>query len=237
VQSNLKIYAVPGTLYVAATPIGNLEDCTLRLIKTLEACTYVACESHQSARKLLAHLSISKPLISYRDENELRKTYQIINLLKDGASVVLISDAGTPTISDPGFRIVRECRRNAISILGIPGPSACVTALSISGLPTHAFLFLGFLPPKTVARQKIFKLYEAFEHTLIFFESCHRIERTLTDALEVLGPNRIGCVAKELTKLHETIWVNDLNQLQAQLKVSVIKGEFVLLIAPKTYHL
>jgi 16S rRNA (cytidine1402-2'-O)-methyltransferase len=229
--------AVPGHLYVAATPIGNLQDCSDRLRQVLQTCNYIACESISSARVLLNHLGIQKPLISYRDSKETSTAEAILKRLHNNASIALISDAGTPTVSDPGFRVVRACRKAGIPVIPIPGPSAFLTALSASGLPTNTFLFLGFLPPKTVARQKILTAYQSSDHTLIFYESCHRIQKSIADSLIIFGPNRTACVAKELTKYYETFWVGSLEDISRKLEKASLKGEFVVIIAPESYHL
>lgn len=230
--------AEPGYLYIVATPLGNLHDFTLRATSILSSCDVIACEDTRVTQKLLSHLEISIPqLISYREENEIKQTPVLIELLHSGKSVAIVSDAGTPTLSDPGFRIVRECQKQQIPVVPIPGPSACITALSASGLPSDRFLFVGFLPPKSAARKRFFEEYKDFSSTIILYESCHRIEKFLNDFLEVLGSNRVLCIAREMTKLHETILTGPAKEIQSQILQRSQKGEFVILIAPAHFSL
>lgn len=226
-----------GCLYVVATPIGNLGDMSQRALAVLGACDVVACEDTRVSGRLLDHFGIRKPLLSYRDENEIRQSDVLCGRMRAGEKVVLMSDAGVPTVSDPGFRMVRQCRREGIPVIPIPGASAVVTALCCSGLPSDAFLFLGFLAPKSSARIKAFQQYREFPHTLIFYESPHRILKFMDDVVAELGPDRVICVCKELTKLHERVWTGAAGEVHASLMKSSTKGEFVVLIAPSGYVL
>lgn len=228
---------LPGHLYVVGTPIGNLGDLSQRTILTLKTVDLIACEDTRVTKKLLTKLDITRPTLSYREENEKLQTPALLKELQAGKSIALVSDAGTPTLSDPGFRIVRACRLAAIPVVPIPGPSAFLSALCASGLPTNSFLFIGFLPPKTAARIRFFEKYQDFEYTLILYESCHRIDKFLDDLLKTLGPGRTICLAREITKRHETFLVGSAQSVYDQLQNSSKKGEFVVLIAPKDFAL
>ena len=224
-----------GTLYLIATPIGNLQDITERAVHLLRTCDVIACENLSLTRRLLHHLESNRPLLSYREANEKKQTITLIKKLQAGESIALVCDAGTPTLSDPGFRIVRACRWHNLPVVPIPGPCALLTALCASGLPTNGFLFTGFLPSKKIARQKFLEKYKDFPYTLIFYESCHRIERCTEDLIAIMGENRIICIARELTKKYETFIVRPAHELPNQLKEK--RGEFVILIAPKSFTL
>ncbi len=192
----------PGTLYVVATPIGNLEDITRRAIRILEQVDLIACEDTRHAAKLLHHYGISTPRESYHEHNESRRAPQLLDLLRAGRSVALISDAGTPLMSDPGFRLVSSCRDAGIPVVAIPGPSAVIAALSASGLPTDSFLFAGYLPPRRGARRSRLQELAPLRCTLVFYEAPHRLLAALEDMLAVLGPRK-ACLAREITKVHE----------------------------------
>lgn len=224
-------------LFVISTPIGNLSDISARAVDSLRMCDVVACEDTRVSGKLLQMYEISKQMIAYRDDNEQEKAKYLLELLKSGKNIALISDAGAPGLSDPGFRIVRECRKNGIEIVPIPGACSLISALTCSGLPTNGFLFLGFLPAKASARLKTFEKFKEFEYTLCFFESCHRIDKFLSDASEIFEPTRVICVAKEITKLHETFIVGKLHEVIEKFKSISQKGEFVVCIAPSTFDL
>jgi len=226
-----------GTLYVVGTPIGNLSDISQRAIETIHNCDALACEDTRVTGRLLQHLSIQKPMVSYRDDNEIRAAEQLLERLQSGETIALVSDAGVPTISDPGFRITRLCQKHGIPIVPIPGPNAITTTLCASGLPTDAFLFLGFLPPKKAARQRIFSQYLEFPHTIIFYESPHRIEKCLADIKSVFEPERVVCVAKELTKLHERLVSGPLEEIAPDICSRSLKGEFVIAIAARGFEL
>jgi 16S rRNA (cytidine1402-2'-O)-methyltransferase len=192
----------PGTLYVVATPIGNLEDISQRAIRILRQVDLVACEDTRHAAKLLHHYGISTPRESCHEHNELQRAPQFLALLRAGKSVALISDAGTPLMSDPGFRLVSTCREAGIPVIPIPGPSAVIAALSASGLPTDSFLFAGYLPPRRGARMSRLQELAPLRCTLVFYEAPHRLLSALADMLAVLGPRK-ACLAREITKVHE----------------------------------
>lgn len=226
-----------GKLYLVGTPIGNLGDISERAIEALRDCDIVACEDTRNASTILKKFGMQKPFFVYEDSRESRVAPLLLEKLKAGEKIALISDAGMPCISDPGFRIVRMCRKEQIDIVPVPGPTAFATALAVSGLPTNGFLFVGFLPAKTSARTAFFEKYKDFDFTLCFYESTHRIEKFMDDALEVFGAGRVACVAKEITKVHERFFVGNLGELKEQLSKSNTKGEFVVLIAPKDFEL
>lgn len=225
------------TLYVVPTPIGNLDDMSARVCDTIKNCDIVACEDTRVTSKLTSRLNCNKEFIVYSDVRERENAAYLLEKLKEGKDVALVSDAGTPCISDPGFRIVRLCRNEGINVIALPGPCAFATALSASGLPTNAFLFLGFLPPKSSARITCFNKYLSFEHTLVFYESVHRIEKFVDDALSIFGNDRIVCVAKEISKLHEKYFIGRLENVKEEMSKSSIKGEFVVIVAPQSFQL
>ena len=226
-----------GILYLVATPIGNLSDLSPRARDALDNCDLIACEDTRVTKKLLDHLSLSKTLVSYREENEVRKTTELAGLLEQGKSVALVSDAGYPGISDPGFRMVRECRTREIPIVPIPGPNAAITVLAASGLPTHQFLFLGFLPKKSAGARKALEEWKDFGGSLILYESKYRIEKTLNLIEEVLGADRCLCLAREVTKLHESFLVGPVAEIIKRNRTSSSKGEFTLVVGPEGYVL
>lgn len=219
-------------LYVVATPIGNLSDISARAIETLKQVDLIACEDTRHSVRLLNHLGINKPLLSYHDHNESEQTQNLIGKLQEGVRVALISDAGTPLISDPGYQLVRQAQENDIKVIPLPGPCALIAALSASGLPSDRFVFEGFLPAKHQGRVECFEKLKHETRTLIFYESTHRIMASLEDMTAVFGGERHAVIARELTKAFETLrgaplselveWVNqDANQR---------KGEVVLLV-------
>jgi 16S rRNA (cytidine1402-2'-O)-methyltransferase len=220
---------MPGTLYLVATPIGNLEDITLRALRVLKEVDLIACEDTRHTRKLLAHYQITKPTISYHEHNERERAMQLIEKIDSGMKVALVSDAGTPLVSDPGFDIVRLCAERNIPVVPVPGPSALVAALAASGLPTNEFTFAGFLPARRAARRARLSEFADLSSTLIFYEAPHRIKETLADAREALG-NRPCVVARELTKLHEEFIRGSLSDIE--LSEGARRGEIVLLIGP-----
>jgi len=193
-----------GILYIVSTPIGNLEDITLRSLKILKDVDLIAAEDTRHTGILLKHYEISKPLTSYFEGNELKKRALILSRLQKGEKIALVSDAGTPGISDPGFRLIKLAIENEIPVIPIPGPSAIITALSVSGLPTDSFLFKGFLSHKSKKRRDQLQKLEEFRETLIFYESPHRIHQTLQDIFEIFG-DREMVLARELTKMYEEI--------------------------------
>ena len=222
-----------GTLYIVATPIGNLEDITLRALRVLKEASLIACEDTRHTRKLLAHYQISKPAVSYHEHNERQRASELVKKLEAGLSIALVSDAGTPLISDPGVRIVREAIDHQITVVPIPGPSALIAALSASGLPTSEFAFVGFLPARRAARRARLKELADVKSTLILYEAPHRIRATIEDAREVLG-DRECVLARELTKLHEELVRGPLSEIEVA--EGAERGEIVLLIGPPLRH-
>src|SRR5437870_8859122 len=222
---------MPGTLYIVATPIGNLEDITHRALRVLREVAVIACEDTRRTRALLNHYGIKTRTISYHEHNERERGAELAKLLEAGKSVAIVSDAGTPLISDPGFRIVNTAIERGIMVVPIPGPTAFVAALVASGLPSDQFFFAGFLPARANARRAHLEDLAAIPATLVFYEAPHRIAATLKDALNVLG-NRRAVVARELTKLHEEIVRGRLSELAKRFSQSTAtRGEIVLLIS------
>lgn len=226
-----------GILSLVATPIGNLSDLSPRACEILGRSDLIACEDTRVTKKLLDHLCLSKPLISYREENEVKKTTELAELLEQGKSIALVSDAGYPGISDPGFRLVRECRIREIPIVPVPGPNAAITVLAASGLPTHQFLFLGFLPKKSAGARRALEEWKEFGGSLILYESKYRIEKTLGLIEEELGAERTVCLAREVTKLHESFLVGTVSEIIKRNRTSSSKGEFTLVVGPDGYVL
>lgn len=236
-MENSSLTPQPGHLYVVATPIGNLADLTERARAILGAVNLIACEDTRTTGSLLTRLGLHKDLVAYHEHNEIEAAERLAAEITAGKSVALVSDAGTPALSDPGFRLVRACRRRGLPVVPVPGPSALITVLSASGLPTNGFLYVGFLPPKSAARITFFTRYQDFDYTLALYESCHRIDKAVDEIVATLGAERVICVAKEVTKLYETFWVGGAADVQARLAKASLKGEFVLLIAPKDFTL
>jgi 16S rRNA (cytidine1402-2'-O)-methyltransferase len=232
-----RLAAKPGHLYVVATPIGNLADITERARLILSTVDLVACEDTRTTGSLLTRLGLHRPLVPYHDHNETAAADHLLAQLQAGKSIAVVSDAGTPAISDPGFRIVRACRRAAVPVVPIPGACAIAAVLSASGLPSDGFLFAGFLPPKTSARTAFLQKYQNFDYTLALYESCHRIDKFSAEILATYGPNRVVCIAKEVTKLHELFLVSTAADVDARLAKTSLKGEFVVLIAPASFTL
>jgi 16S rRNA (cytidine1402-2'-O)-methyltransferase len=221
---------MPGKLYVVATPIGNLSDITERAIQTLKNVHLIACEDTRHTKKLLQHFGINTKTISYHEHNELQREKELIDLLIQGRDIAVVSDAGTPAINDPGYRIVRAAIDQKIDIVPIPGPSALITALVASGLPTTDFFYAGFLPARSTARQTRLKELSSIPATMVFYEAPHRLLATLKDALEIFG-ERQAVVARELTKLHEDIRRGRLSELVEHYQTTQEpRGEIVLLI-------
>ena len=226
-----------GKLYIVATPIGNLSDITNRALETIRQCDIVVCEDTRVSGSLLRKFDISKEMFVNENSRERAVAPVILEKLLSGKNIALVSDAGTPCISDPGFRIVRACRASGVEVVPIPGACAFVAALAASGLPSDSFLFAGFLPPKTSARKNFFEKHKDFEHTLVFYESPYRIEKFIDDAIEVFGENRTACVAKEITKMYERFFVGSLEEIKSAFKSASTKGEFVVIIAPEGFTL
>lgn len=225
-----------GTLYIVSTPIGNMEDITLRALRVLKEVDLIAAEDTRRTGLLLKRYGIQTPLTSYFEGNEFRKREFILSRLKEGKKAALVSDAGTPGISDPGFRLIQLAIENGISIVPIPGPSAVITALSVSGLPTDAFLFKGFLPHKSKKRRDLLKELEHVRETLIFYESPHRIAETLTDIYDILG-NRDVVLTRELTKAFEEVLRGKASEIQNRIGERKWKGEITLVVSGKTRKL
>jgi 16S rRNA (cytidine1402-2'-O)-methyltransferase len=222
-----------GKLYVVATPIGNLGDITIRAIDILKNVDLVLAEDTRHSKKLFAHYEIRTPLRAFHEHNEKVKTEAIINEINAGKSIAMISDAGTPLISDPGYHLVSSAKNVGLNVVPIPGPSAVITALSSSGLASNRFTFFGFLPSKPVARLKFLQTKTNLDETIIFYESPKRILSTIEDMLEVFGESREVCLAKELTKSFETILTDKLPNLIEYLDADIShqKGEFVILVS------
>ena len=236
-MENTSLTPQPGHLYVVATPIGNMADLTERARAILAAVDLIACEDTRTTGGLLTRLGLRKDLVAYHEHNETEAAERLADQLAAGKSVAVVSDAGTPTLSDPGFRLVRACRRRGLPVVPVPGPSALTAVLSASGLPTNGFLFVGFLPPKSAARITFLERHRDFDYTLALYESCHRIDKAVDEIVATLGAARVICVAKEVTKLHETFFVGAAGDVQARLATASLKGEFVLLIAPAGFTL
>ena len=219
-----------GVLYIVSTPIGNLEDITLRALRVLKTVDLIAAEDTRHTRRLLAHYEIGTLTTSYFEGNQIQKGEKLVARLKAGASIALVSDAGTPTISDPGYRLLVQCIEAAIPIIPIPGPSACIAAASVAGLPLHNFVFEGFLSPKSGRRKR--QLTDLCEETrtLIFYESPHRIISFLQDVLEVLGNRRVS-IARELTKKFEEVFRGTTTEAIEQLQRTSTRGEFTIVVA------
>ena len=222
-----------GMLYIVSTPIGNREDITLRALRILREVDLIAAEDTRHTSFLLRHFGIHTPLTSYFEGNEFKKKEFILSKLKQGHRIALVSDAGTPGISDPGFRLIQTAIEDEIPIVPIPGPSAVITALSVSGLPTDAFIFRGFLPHKMKKRRDLLKELEDVRETLIFYESPHRISETLKDIYEVLGDREI-VLTRELTKIYEEVLRGKVSDIQSQIGERKLKGEITLVISGKT---
>lgn len=221
----------PG-LYLVATPIGNLRDITIRALETLAACDVLACEDTRMTRRLLERYGIDKRMVTYHEHNAAEAGPKLLAALAQGKSVALVSDAGTPLISDPGYRLVQEAREQDMTVLPIPGPSAVLAALSASGMPTDDFRFIGFLPTKEKAKCDALTGHVADQSTLVCFDAPGRLMATLSAIEKVMGHERLVCVARELTKRFETIRTAPIEQLRAQFADETIKGEIVVLIAP-----
>jgi 16S rRNA (cytidine1402-2'-O)-methyltransferase len=223
----------PGTLYIVATPIGNLEDMTFRAVRTLKEVELIAAEDTRHSRKLLAHYGITTRMTPYHDHNEQLKTDYLIDKLLEGENVAIITDAGTPCIADPGYRIAKAAGENGIKTVPIPGASAIAAALSASGLPTDRFSFEGFLPPKQGKRRSRLAELKDADRIIIFYEAPHRFAATLADMAELLGCREV-VVARELTKIHEEFRRGTPSELLQHYTKQPVKGEIVILVSPAT---
>ena len=220
-----------GQLYLVSTPIGNLEDMTLRAIRILKEVDAIACEDTRHTQKLLNHYGIQKRLVSYHEHNENTRAPELISEMQNGASIALVTDAGTPIVSDPGHRLVALCAENNIPVIPIPGASAALAALAGSGISAERVLFVGFLPARQGERRRALTELASNSATIVFFEAPHRIANMLSDAAEILGP-RPAVLARELTKLHEEFLRGTLADLAKKLNSAPLKGEFTLVIGP-----
>jgi len=218
-----------GILYLVPTPIGNLGDITPRALEILEKSGLVACEDTRVSGRLLAHFGLKKKLISYHDFNEERRLPKLLKLLNEGGDISVITDAGSPGISDPAYRIIKAAIENNITICPLPGANALIPALTGSGLPLDRFFFEGFLPQKPGTRKNRLKKLVELEHTLIFYESPHRVEKTIGDMLEILG-NRPACLAREISKIHEEFIRGNLSEILENIRSRKIKGEMVIVV-------
>jgi 16S rRNA (cytidine1402-2'-O)-methyltransferase len=221
---------VKGFLYLVATPIGNLEDITLRALKTLKEVDIIACEDTRQTLNLLNHYQIKKPLISYFGHNEKQRSQHLVQELLTGKNIALVSNAGTPIISDPGYELVKKCIDSNIIIKAIPGTSACLSALIVSGLSSDRFVFEGFLPRKTPKRKKRLQEIAREQRTVILYESPYRLTKTLSELKEVLGECQI-VIARELTKFYEEIKRGTIEEIIQEVSGKTIKGEITLIIA------
>ena len=222
-----------GTLSIVATPIGNLDDMVPRAVQTLQSASLIACEDTRHSKKLLNRFSIDKPCIAYHDHGDKNVLQTLLQRLIDGDDIALISDAGTPLIADPGYRIVTEARARGIDVVPIPGACAAIAALSVSGLPTDSFYFGGFLPAKSSQRKTALAEVKANSETLVFYEAPHRIADTLGDMIEILGDQRLAFIGREISKAFETFLQGDLAALQQQVLAdsNQQRGEIVLVVA------
>jgi len=222
-----------GTLYIVSTPIGNLKDITLRALDTLKETDFILCEDTRISSRLLKHYNISKELVSFNAVSEKKKIPNVIARIKSGDNCALVSDAGTPVISDPGGRLISEAIKERIIIVPVPGTSAVITALTISGLPTDSFVFEGFIPQKKGRQKKLKELSEE-KRTIIIYESTYRLNK-LIDELDEHMPNRYIVVCRELTKKFEETWRGYPNEIKDAIEEKISKGEFVIVIAPKEW--
>ena len=222
-----------GTLYLCATPIGNLEDMTFRCVRILKEVDLIAAEDTRNSIRLLNHFEIKTPMTSYHEYNKIEKGRKLVEKLREGTDIALITDAGTPGISDPGEELVRMCREEGIPVTAVPGAAACVTALTISGLPTRRFAFEAFLPTEKKERQQILEELKQETRTIVLYEAPHRLIKTLRLLLETLGDRQVR-VCRELTKKHETVYENTLSGAVSYYEEQEPKGECVLVIAGKS---
>ena len=223
---------MPGTLYLVATPIGNLQDITLRALETLKSAAVIACEDTRQTGKLLNHYGIRKPLVSLHDHNERQRAPQLIAQLKSGQSIALVSDGGTPLVSDPGWLVVRHAIDAGITVSWIPGPSALIGALVLSGLPAERFMFEGFLPVTSGRRRARLAVLKHEARTVVLYESPHRLLKTLNEILDVIGDVPAAC-ARELTKLFEDVRRGRVSELIAHFEQKAPKGEFVIVFSSR----
>lgn len=222
---------LPPALYIIATPIGNMQDITLRALETLKQVSIVACEDTRVTHKLLSHYGIKASMVCYNDFSTERERERILERIHQGSSVALVSDAGTPLISDPGYKMVEKAQTMGITIVTLPGPSSVIAALTVAGLPTNRFLFEGFLPPKKAGRIAALLQLKSLQASLVFFESPRRLTETLTDMREALG-NRNMAVIRELTKHYEEIRKGTIDEVLAHFTTTEAKGEIIIVVGP-----
>lgn len=220
----------PGTLYVVATPIGNLEDISYRAVRVLKEADLIACEDTRHTAKLLNHYGIDKPTVSYHEHNEAARAEELVTKLEQGLNIAQVSDAGMPGISDPGYRVIKLAIERGVEVVPIPGASAMVAALAASGLPTDSFQFLGFLPAKSGQRRTMLETLRQAEQTTVVYEAPHRIAETMKDIVELLGSERPVVLARELTKMHEEFIRGAAAQVLQRVQEHDLKGEMTLLI-------
>lgn len=226
--------AKAGILYIVGTPIGNLEDMTFRAVRILQTVDLIAAEDTRHTGKLLQHFQIKTPQISYHDHNRISRIPELLSRFQQGSAIALVTDAGMPGISDPGYELVKACAAAEVPVVPIPGASAVITALSASGLPSDRFSFEGFLPAKSQARRLHLEALQTDVRTLIFYESPHRLKHTLQDLADVLGHDRQITLARELTKLHEEFWRGTIAEAVEQYQTREPQGEFTLVVAGAT---
>ncbi|MFO5491261.1 MAG: 16S rRNA (cytidine(1402)-2'-O)-methyltransferase [Cuspidothrix sp.] len=221
----------PGTLYIVATPIGNLEDMTFRAVRILQAVDMIAAEDTRHTGRLLQHFQVKTPQISYHEHNSNSRIPELLEYLQYGKAIALVSDAGMPGISDPGYELIKACIDEGITVVPIPGASAVITALSAAGLPTDKFIFDGFLPSKRQQRKEYLESLQSESRTLVFYESPHRFRYNLADLETVLGSDRSIVIARELTKLYEEFWRGTIGEAIADYQQREPQGEYTLLVA------
>ncbi len=224
-----------GKLYLCATPIGNLEDITYRVLCTLREVDLIAAEDTRNSIKLLNHFEIKTPMTSYHEYNKIEKAYQLVDKLREGKNIALITDAGTPGISDPGEELVRICHEEGIEVTSLPGPAACITALTMSGLPTRRFAFEAFLPREKKERAAVLEQLRDETRTMIFYEAPHHLEKTLEELYETLG-NREMAICRELTKRYEEVMPTSMEEALAYYKENEPRGEYVLVVEGKSFE-
>ena len=224
-----------GKLYLCATPIGNLEDITYRVLRTLREVDLIAAEDTRNSIKLLNHFEIKTPMTSYHEYNKIEKAYQLVDKLREGKNIALITDAGTPGISDPGEELVRICHEEGIEVTSLPGPAACITALTMSGLPTRRFAFEAFLPREKKERAAVLEQLRDETRTMIFYDAPHHLEKTLEELYETLG-NREMAICRELTKRYEEVMPTSMEEALAYYKENEPRGEYVLVVQGKSFE-
>jgi 16S rRNA (cytidine1402-2'-O)-methyltransferase len=229
-QNSMSEQTKPGTLYVVATPIGNLEDITYRAVRVLKEADLIACEDTRHTAKLLQHYGIDKPTVSYHEHNEATRAEELVAKLEQGLNVAQVSDAGMPGISDPGYRVIRLAIERGIPVVPVPGASAVVAALAASGLPTDSFQFLGFLPARSGERRTLLESVRDAQQTTVVYEAPHRIAETMKDIVELLGAERPVVLARELTKVHEEYIRGNAGKILQRVQKHELKGEMTLLI-------